>query len=85
MIGPGNCQWLHNTLLFLSGTVSTNTQKLLKNHAAIHDACGFMLNHTDIGSGYGFGYFPHNVVNVSSAGASRNGVLQWFLTCSGIG
>ena len=85
MIGPRNCQWLPNTLLFLSGTVSPNTQKLLKNHAAVHDACGFMLNHTDIGSGYGFGYFPHNVVNVSSAGASRNGVLWWFLSCSGIG
>ena len=44
-----------------------------------------MLNHTNIGSGYGFGYFPHNAVNVSSAGASQNGVLCWFLSCSGIG
>ena len=56
MIGPGNCQWLHSTLLFLSGAIGPGTQKLLKNHAAVHDACGFMLTHTDIRSG--FGYFP---------------------------
>ena len=85
MIGPGNCQWLHNTLLFLSGAISPEMQKLLKNHAAVHDACGFMLTHTDIGSGYGFGYFPQNAVNVSSAGATRNGVLHWLLSWSGVG
>ena len=69
MIGPGNCQWLHNTLLFLSGAIGPGTQKLLKNHAAVHNACGFVLTHTDIRSGY----FPQNAVNVSSAGATRNG------------
>ena len=52
MIGPGNCQWLHNTLLFLSGAIGPGMQKLLKNHAAVHDACGFVLTHTDIRSGY---------------------------------
>ena len=72
MIGPGNCQWLHNTLLFLSGAIGPGTQKLLKDHAAVHDACGFVLTHTDIKSG--FGYFPQNAVNISSAGATRNGV-----------
>ena len=72
MIGPGNCQWLHNTLLFLSGAIGPGMQKLLKNYAAVHDACGFVLTHTDIRSC--FGYFPQNAVNVSSAGATRNGV-----------
>ena len=54
MIGPGNCQWLHNTLLFISGAIGPGTQKLLKNHAAVHDACGFVLTHTDIRSGFGY-------------------------------
>ena len=49
MVGPGNCQWFHNLLLLMMGGVSENFQKVLKNHAAIHDACGFMLTHMDIG------------------------------------
>ena len=49
MIGPGNCQWFHNVVLRLTGGVGEDMQKLMKNHAAIHDACGFMLTHTDIG------------------------------------
>ena len=85
MIGPGNCQWLHNCLLFLSGRVGDYTQKTLKNHAAIHDACGFMLSNLDVGAGYSFGYFPHSVVCLSSGGSERNGVLDWFLCCSAIG
>ena len=85
MIGPGNCQWLHNFLLFLSGRVGDYTQKTLKNHAAIHNACGFMLRNLGVGAGYGFGYFPHNVVCLSSGCSERNGVLDWFLHCSSIG
>ena len=85
MIGPGNCQWLHNCLLFLSGRVGDYTQKTLKNHAVIHDACGFMLSNLGVGAGYGFGYFPHSVVCLSSGGSERNGVLDWFLCCSAIG
>ena len=85
MIGPGNCQWLHNCLLFLSGRVGDYTQKTLKNHAAIHDACGFMLSNLGVGAGYSFGYFPHSVVCLSSGGSERNGVLDWFLHCSSIG
>ena len=57
MIGPGNCQWLHNCLLFLSGRVGDYTQKTLKNHAVIHDACGFMLSNLGVSAGYSFGYF----------------------------
>ena len=85
MIGPGNCEWLHNFLLFLSGRVGDYTQKTLKNHAVIHNACGFMLSNLGVGAGYGFGYFPHSVVCLSSGGSERNGVLDWFLSCSGIG
>ena len=69
MIRPGNCQWFHNMMLFLTGGVSDRLQKLLKNHAALHDAFGFMLNTTDIGRGYGFGLFPGMSVYVLSAGA----------------
>ena len=76
MIGPGNCQWLHNCLLFLSGRVGDYTQKTLKNHAAIHNACGFMLSNLGVGAGYGFGYFPHSVVCLLSGGSDRNGVLD---------
>ena len=85
MIGPGNCQWLNNFLLFLSGRVGDYTQKTLKNHAVIHDACGFMLRNLGVGAGYGFGYFPHSMVCLSSGGSERNGVLDWFLHCGSIG
>ena len=47
MIGPGNCQWFHNLMLFVTDGVSESIQKVLRNHAAIHNACGFMLTHTD--------------------------------------
>ena len=90
MIEPGNCQWFHNMVLFLTGGVSDRLQKLLKNHAALHDAFGFMLNTTDIGRGYGFGLFPGTSVYVSSAGAGRSAIgkwllsLSWFGQCSGL-
>ena len=61
------------------------TQKTLKNHAAIHNACGFMLRNLGVGAGYGFGYFPHSMVCLLSGGSERNGVLDWFLRCSSIG
>ena len=38
-----------------------------------------------MGAGYGFGYFPHSVMCLLSSGSKRNGVLDWFLSCSGIG
>ena len=31
MIGPGNCQWFHNLMLFVTGGVSESIQKVLKN------------------------------------------------------
>ena len=30
------------------------TQKTLKNHVAIHNACDFMLSNLGVGAGYGF-------------------------------
>ena len=82
MIGPGNCQWFHNIVLRLMGGVGEDPQKLMKNHATIHDACGFMLTHTDIGPGYVFGLFPHTTVNVSSAGVSRSRLVHWLASIS---
>ena len=38
-----------------------------------------------MGAGYRFGYFPHSTVCLLSGGSERNGVLDWFLSCSGIG
>ena len=75
----GNGQWFHNLMLFVTGGVSESIQKVLKNHAAIHNACGFMLTHTDIGLGYGFGLFPNAMLHVSSAGAARSSVTHWLL------
>ena len=85
MIGPGNCQWFHNMMLFLTGGVSDQLQKLLKDHAALYDAFGFMLNTTDIGRGYGFGLFPGMSVYVSSAGAGRSAIGKWLLSLSWFG
>ena len=85
MIGPGNCQWFHNIVLRLTGGVSEDTRKLIKNHAAIHNACGFMLTHTDIGPGYMFGLFPHAIVNVSSAWVSRSSLVRWLVSISAFG
>ena len=44
-----------------------------------------MLSNLGVGVGYGFGYFPHSVVCLSSGGSERNSVLDWFLHCSSIG
>ena len=48
MIGPGNCMWFHRFMLRVSGRVGEWYEKLLKNHAAIHDAFGFLVNQNDI-------------------------------------
>ena len=85
MVGPGNCQWFHNLMLFVMGGVSENVQNVLKNHAAIHDACGFVLTHMDIGPIYGFGLFPNVLLHMFSAGVARSGVVHWLLSISGFG
>ena len=85
MIGPGNCQWFHNVVLRLTRGVSEDMQKIFKNHAAIHDACGFMLTHTNVGAGYVFGLFPHDMISVSSAGACRSSIGHWLSSISALG
>ena len=62
MIGPSNCLWFHNLILRLVGSVSSYYKKLMKNHACIHDACGFMMTFHDIGPGYIFGLFTNNAL-----------------------
>ena len=59
MIGPGNCMWFHRLMLRVSGGggVGEWYEKLLKNHAAIHDAFGFLINQHDIGPGYMYGIY----------------------------
>ena len=59
MIGPGNCMWFHRFMLRVSGRVGEWYEKLLKNHAAIHDAFGFLVNQNDIGPGYMYGIYPN--------------------------
>ena len=43
IIGPGNCEWFQNLMLKVVGLVGDHYKKLMKNHACIHDACGFMM------------------------------------------
>ena len=42
----------------------------MKNHACIHDACGFMMTFHDIRPGYVFGLYT-NALRVSGAGSRR--------------
>ena len=58
MIGPGNCVWFHHLMLWVSGGVGGEWyKKLFKNHAAIHNAFGFLINQNDIGPGYMYGVY----------------------------
>ena len=58
MIGPGNCVWFHRLVLWVSGGVGGEWyEKLFKNHAAIHDAFGFLINQHDIGPRYMYGVY----------------------------
>ena len=58
MIGPGNCMWFYRLMLRVSGGVGDEWyEKLFKNHAAIHDAFGFLINQHDIGPGYMYGVY----------------------------
>ena len=59
MIGPGNCMWFHRFVLRVSGRVGEWYEKLLKNHAAIHNAFGFLVNQNDIGPGYMYSIYPN--------------------------
>ena len=71
MIGPGNCKWFHDLVLRLSGTVDRRYGKLIKNHAALHDAFGFLINRVNVGPGYTFGYYRQDVMKGSGSLWSR--------------
>ena len=55
-------------MIKLFGTVGHDCKKLIKNHACIHDACGFLIKHLEIGPGYIYGLFSEKFITVSSAG-----------------
>ena len=57
LVGPGNSMWFHNLMLTLFGTVGHDCEKLIKNHACIHDASGFLIKHLEIGPGHIYGLF----------------------------
>ena len=71
MVGPGNCKWFHDLVLRLSGTVDRWYNKMMKNHAALHDAFGFLINRVNVGPGYTFGYYGGNVMRGSGSMWSR--------------
>ena len=71
MVGPGNCKWFHDLVLRLSGTVDPWYNKMMKNHAALHDAFGFLINRVNVGPGYTFGYYGKNVMRGSGSMWSR--------------
>ena len=81
LVGPGNSLWFHKLMLKMFGTIGPDYKKLIKNHACTHDACGFVMNHFEIGPGYLYCLFEENVLKVSSAGRPR-GYLD--LTFSGL-
>ena len=85
MIGPSNCLWLHNLILRLVGSADSYYKKLMKNHACIHYACGFMMTFHDIGPGYKFGLFPNNALQISSAGMMRSVIGRFSSTLSWMG
>ena len=71
MVGPGNCKWFHDLVLRVSGTVDRWYNKMMKNHAALHDAFGFLINRVNVGPGYTFGYYGENVMRGSGSTLSR--------------
>ena len=43
LVGPGNSLWFHSLTLEVFGSIGRKYKKLIKNHACIHDACGFLI------------------------------------------
>ena len=68
LVGPGNSLWFHKLMLKMFGMIGPDYKKLIKNHACIHDTCGFIMNHFEIGPGYVYSLFEENALKVSSAG-----------------
>ena len=85
MIGPANCMWFHNMALWLCGRIGEHHKKLIKNHAFIHDACGFMMNMTNIGPGYVFGLSIKNCLKISSSSFPRSSIYVYLSMTSWLG
>ena len=64
-VGPGNSLWFRNLTLKLFGSIGQKYMKLIKNHACIHKACGFLVRHLEIGPGYVYGLF-NEAISISS-------------------
>ena len=90
LVGPGNSLCFHNLMLKLSGVIGPTHKKLIKNHACIHNACGFLIKHFEIGPGYVYGLFQNNSVTMSSAGKERGYIystlssLCWLVQLTGL-
>ena len=80
LVGPGNSLWFHNLTLKVFGSIGRNYKKLIKNLACIHDACGFLIRHLEIGPGYVYGLF-NEAITVSSAGELR-GFMDFIISTS---
>ena len=81
LICPGNSLWFYNLMLKLSGVIGPTHRKLIKNHACIHDACGFSIKHFKIIPGHMYGLFQNNSVTMYSAGKERGYI---YLTLSSL-
>ena len=78
LVRPGNSMWFHNLMIKLFGTVSHDYKKLIKNHACIHDACGFLIKHLENGPGYVYSLFRENFITVSNAGRPSGFINLFF-------
>ena len=71
LVGPGNSMWFHNAVLCVCGVVGHRWKKLIKNHLFIHDTCGFLIQHLEIGPGYTYSLFTKNMLDIASSGSVR--------------
>ena len=63
-------------MLKVSGVVNDDLKKVLKNHACIHDDCGFLFKHLGMGPGYMYPLLTTKVITVSSAGSGDDSLLD---------
>ena len=65
LVGPGNSLWFHKLALKIFSTIGPDYK------FTIHDACGFLMNHFEVGPGYIYGLFKENTLEISSAGKTQ--------------
>ena len=71
LVGLCSSLWFHKLALKIFGMIGPEYKKLIKNHACIHDACGFLMNHFEVRPRYVYGLFEDNTLELSSAGKTR--------------